>query len=389
MAKKINLDDLFSDGVDDEREVIPTGIRFVDPNLGGGLPSGVMVEAYGPEGSGKTSLGYCHIAEQQKRGNISVLFDAERSWNPSMGARYGIDTQHKNKKGNLTFRMTDKPEIKVMETLFSRIKIMLENMPEVRFIMVDSAAALAAQSVVDKTEGDQRNTDGMENARVFNGLLRDLDRWIAENGNNTTVYFVNHEKEVIGMGGGYGPPKTDTPLGRALKFYASFRLQFRKVKTEKVKHYDPLTKQTINSEDRLYIRVQATKNRYYPPFRPSTFIFDLGEGTGIDSVSTALAHAIAQGVIPVALNEPEMGKNGKLKKPTPKKGYWAVPKEYSVSGEPEEIHGLPKLTRYFEDNPKQFAKLEDYVVAHLADSGTRAVDEEDEDDDSNMIDLAD
>jgi RecA/RadA recombinase len=378
MAKaKVNIDDIFDEDVDEVRNIISTGLVIVDPALGGGIPQGVLGESFGPSGSGKTSLMYCHIAAQQKLGNNSVLIDAEGSWNPAMGARYGIDTKHVNKKGLKTFKLSSKAEMQVVENLFEAIKKILYNIPEVTFILVDSLAALSTLAAVAKKEGDQTNTDAMEKAARLSFYLRELKRWIADTGFNTTVVFINHEKEVIGMGG-YGPPKTDTPGGKALKFYSTFRLQHRLVKTEKVKYYDPVTKQEINKEDKLYIRVQAVKNREHAPFQPSTFVFDVGGGTGIDKVRTALAHAQAQGVITPALKEPEMGKNGKLKKAEEKKGYYTVPAEYSATGEDTEIHGMPKLVRYFEENSEAFNKMEQHVADNLDKSDAIELPDDDE-----------
>lgn len=392
MAKKITLDDMWDDDVDAARTVVPLGLKLCDPALGGGLPEGVLAELFGPSGSGKTSAGYLHIAQQQKRGAISVLIDAERSWNPTMGARYGIDTKHEVKiKGKMerTFRMSSKPEMKIIEELFERIKIMLYNMPEVRFILVDSLAALSTRKATEKKPEDQTNTDAMDRARVLSFYMRELDRWIADTGNKCTVAFVNHEKEMIGMGG-YGPPQTDTGGGKALKFYASFRLKFKLAKTEKVKVHDPVTGQDINKEDKLYIRMIAVKNRYFKPFVPATFVFDVGGGTGIDRVSTAMAHAIAQGVVTVALKEPEKGKDGKPKKAQPKKGYWAIPGEFSATGEPVEIHGKPKLKQYYEQNPEVFDRLEDHLAENLDKSSEVLVSPEDlEDDEGNLLDVSD
>lgn len=368
MAKKIDTSSFFDDDLDENRTIIPTGLKLVDPALGGGLPQGVLGEFFGPTGSGKTSLAYHHIAEQQKLGNICVLFDLERSWNPAMGKRYGIDTQHMNKKKQLTFKKSSKPEMKIIEVLFSRIKTMLYEIPEVTFMVVDSLAALSPQKATEKKEGDQTNTDALDRARLLSFYMRELDRWISDTGERTTVVFLNHEKEVLSMGPSYGPPKKSTGGGSALKFYSSFRLSFNQVKTDKIKVLDPVTNQEINKEDKLYIRVQAVKNRFHPPFQPATFVFDIGGGTGIDRISTALAHAYAQKAL--------------IKKP---KGHYVIPAAWSVSGEDEEVFGAPKMRAYYEASPDLFDKLEDHLAANLSKSGEVAMVDEDEDEDPDHI----
>lgn len=369
MAKKTDMSGFFDDDLDENRAIIPIGLKLVDPALGGGLPQGVLGELFGPTGSGKTSVGYLHIAAQQKLGNISILFDLERSWNPSMGARYGVDTKHVNKKKQPTFMKSSKPEMKIIEVLFSRIKTILYEIPEVTFILVDSLAALSPQKATEKKEGDQTNTDALDRARLLSFYMRELDRWISDTGETCTVAFVNHEKEVLAMGPSYGAPKKSTGGGSALKFYSSFRLQFNQVKTDKIKVHDPVTGQDINKEDKLYIRVQAVKNRFHPPFIPATFVFDIGGGTGIDRISTALAHAYAQKAI--------------VKKP---KGHYVIPAEWSISGKSEEIFGAPKMRAYYEEQPELFDRLEDHLAANLSGSDAQILGDV-EDDDDNMLDL--
>lgn len=367
--KKSTLGDLFEDDLDEERAIVSTGLKLVDPQLGGGLPQGVLGEFLGPTGSGKTSLAYTHIAEQQKLGNVSVLVDVECSWGNAMGARYGIDKHHTNKNGERTFYVTQNPELGIIEHLFARLKVFLYEHPEVTFIAVDSLAALSPQKATEKKAGDQTNTDALERARLFSFYMRELRRWIADTGQTCTIVFINHEREVVGMGG-YGPPKKDSGGGKALKFYATFRLQFAQVKTGKLKTYDPVTQQEFNSESKLYIRVQALKNRLYPPFRPATFIFDVGEGKGIDTVGTVLAHAEAQKV---------------FKKETG--GRFTIPPEWTHDGKEAKVHGMPKLYAYYEEHLAVLSKLEDHLAANLGKSAPVARPAEGMDD--NMSDMTD
>lgn len=356
------LNDLLDDDLFEDRVFIPTGVALVDPALGGGIPQGTLGEVFGPSGSGKTSLMYSHIAQQQKLGNVSMLFDAEDSWNRGMGARYGIDVEHVNKDGNRTFLKSSKPQIKIIETLFAAIKTLLYERHDVTFILVDSLAALTSSKSSERKENDQTNTDAMQRAQVLSVYMRDLVRWIADNGNRCTVVFINHEKQVIGMGG-YGPPQTDTGGGKALKFYSTFRLQFKLVKTDSVKVYDPVTKQEATKADKLYIRVQAVKNRVAVPFVPATFIFDVGEGTGIDVYTTALAHAVAQKLI-------KTGGGGQ---------YTILP-EYTASGEEIKLKGKDAVRSYYVENSEAFHKLESHLANNLSRSKEVVVGEvEDED----------
>lgn len=362
----VNLDDLFDDDLLFTREVIPTGIAFVDPVLGGGIPQGVLGEVFGPTGSGKTSLMYAHIAQQQKAGNVSVLFDTEGSWNPGMGARYGIDPEHVNAKGVKTFLKSSKPETQIIESLFAAIKAILYNRPDVTFILVDSLAVLTTKKVTERKDDDQRNTEAMARAAMLSVYLRDLLRWQSETGNKCSVVFVNHEKDVIGFNGN-GPVPTDTGGGKSIKYLSTFRLKFRLAMTETVEVKDPVTEQKHRKADKLYIRVEATKNRIAVPYKPATFIFDVGGGTGIDFISTALAHASAQGVITAGGG-----------------GYYTIPAEYSTTPDAEKelkIQGKVKLKRYFEENPDLFQKLEADLVANLSGSAEVVIEENEEDDD--------
>lgn len=362
------LSDLFDDDLSFEHVFVPTGVRLVDPALGGGIPKGVLGEVFGPTGSGKTSLMYAHMAQQQKLGNVSVLFDAEGSWNPGMGARYGIDVAHVNEAGNQTFLKSSKPEIKVVESLFAAIKTILYNRHDVTFILVDSLAALTSSKSTERKEGDQTNTDAMQRANVLSVYMRDLVRWIADNDDRCTVVFINHEKQVIGMTG-HGPPKTDTGGGVALKFYSTFRLQFKHVKTDNVKVFDPVTKQEATKADKLYIRVQAVKNRAAVPFVPATFIFDVGGGTGIDVHTTALAHAVAQKAI-------KAGGGG---------NYTLLP-AFTATGEEVKLKGKEAVRSYYAENVEAFEKLESHLAANLSQSKEVVISEDDDDGEEITVD---
>jgi recombination protein RecA len=348
-ADDADLLDFFNDGADEVRDIFPTGIELVDKPLGGGIPAGVMVEAYGPSMSGKTSIAYSVIGQIQKKGlGRTVLFDVEDSFNDDMGERCGIDKYHVDGEGQRTFNHSNSAEIRVIETLFARIKQILYTWPDVRFIVVDSVAGLVPEAMTEKGANIERT--GMLKAKRLADLLPELSRWLADTGNNASVYFVNHEKTVIAMGG-HGPPKTTTPGGVSLKFFASMRLEFRIAKTDKLDEYDPVTKQTTKKVDKLFVRVQATKNRFAPPYRPATFIFELGEG--IDQISSVLAHASAQG---------KLAEGGA--------GWATVDAAYTADGEPKKLQGLKKFKAYYLENPEAYEKLKAAVVRDLGTTGT-------------------
>lgn len=339
-----SLDDLFDSNVSEHRAIFPTGIAVLDPELGGGLREGTTIEAYGPPASGKTSVGYSTIGQIQKLElGMSVLFDCEGSWNPDMGARLGIDVDHTMPDGNLSFRVSSHPDIKIVEELFDRIKQILYGFPNVRFIMVDSLAALVPRALTTKKKDDQVTTTAMQRANLLATYMNELDRWIRETGSKTAVYFVNHEKEEIGFSG-HGPAKTNTPGGLAGKYLASMRLEFRLATQDWVEVVDPVTGQKTRRKGKQYIRVTATKNRFYPPHRPSTFIFDLGKG--IDSAYTAVLHAKAQKVFVVA-------------------GSWlTLPGEFT-GGEPVKKQSVDLMATYLEENPDVLSRLEEHVGQNL------------------------
>lgn len=366
------LEELFDDNLMDNIEVIPTGVAMVDPALGGGIPEGVLGEVFGPTGSGKTSLMYCHIAQHQKRGNVSILMDAEGSWNPNMGARYGIDVNHVNEAGQKTFRKMSDSGVLIAEQLLSRIKTILYGMPEVRFILVDSMAALSTEKQAEREDGEQGNTDAMQRAKVMYSGTKDIRRWIEDTGCKCSVVFINHEQEVIEMDNRAqrGPKKVTTPGGRGLKFFSTFRLRFEELtQKDRVKVYDPVTGYDVSKVDKVYIRVTAIKNRIATPFVPATFIFDVGGGTGIDTVSTGFAHAVAQKV---------------LKK---KGAMYTLPAEYTTEEKDLSLKGKEAVKQYYRDNPEPFGRLESHLAANLMKSREVFVSHEGEDEEDDDLTL--
>lgn len=347
--KTEDIEDIFDDA-SEKRRLYPTGIFSVDAKLGGGIPEGVSLEVYGPTGSGKTSLGYSTMGQIQKAGiGRVVLFDVEGSFNADMAIRCGLDEHHVNADGKLTFRKISQPAYKVIENIFSAIKQILYSYPDIKLIMVDSVAGTLPQDMT----GDDANLNrlGMLRAKLYTDYIPLLNQWIEDTGNQTTVLFVNHEKEDISFSG-HGPPKTTTPAGKALKYYASMRLEVRAAKTEKEDIYDPVADQKTKQVTKIYVRVQATKNRFFPPFRPATFIFNLkDEASGIDRVHTLIAYATAQDII---------HKGGG--------GNYTVPSEIS-GGSEIKCKGKDKLAVLLEENAEVYQRVEEEVVRFLNHGG--------------------
>ncbi len=352
--KDENLDDLFDDNLTDEREILPTGIVGLDYILDGGLRGGTSVEAYGPPASGKTSAGYSTIGQIQRLGlGMCVLFDVEGSWNPVMGKRLGIDTDHTMPNGKPSFRLSTSPEIKIIEELFDRIKKILYGFPEVRFIMVDSLAALVMRGVTEKDKDDNFQASHMQRANYLSVMGAELDRWIRDTGNKCCVYIVNHEKEEVGFGG-HGAKKTNTPGGRTTKYLASTRLEFRLATQDKVEVLDPITGQKIKKLTKQYIRVQATKSRFSVPMQPTTFIFDMGKG--IDRSFTAIMHAKAQGHVTVS-------------------GSWFTIPESVTGGAAIKAQGADKLAAMLDENPEALDRLEAAVAKNIAVSNEQVLED--------------
>lgn len=347
-----NFEDMFDDLNIGPRTKIPTGLPLLDRKLGGGIPDGVFVEAYGPPFCGKTSLGYSIMGQIQKQGlGRCVLFDIEESFNEEMALRCGLDPYHLDSNGDKSFYMTQKAEDKIIESVFNKIKKILYTMPSVRFIMIDSVAGMIPGDFVAADDKDTEITQryGMVRAGVFARLLPELQRWLSDTGSSTIIYFVNHEKEEVGFSG-HGPTKTTTSGGKSWKYIASMRLEFRIVKQEKLEKRDIVADQTIKETDRMYIRCQATKNRYGTPFKSSTFIFDVGEGgKGFDHVGTVLPHAYAMGLI---------NKGGG--------GNYTVPPALSHDGSEVKIKGGDTVVEYYENHPEAFSAVVEAVLANTS-----------------------
>ena len=289
-------------------ETIPTGALSLDLALGlGGIPKGRIIEIYGPESSGKTTVTLHMIAEVQKRGGIAGFIDAEHALDPVYAKNIGVDID------NLYISQPDCGEqaLEITETMVRSGAIDI--------VVVDSVAALVPKAEIDGDMGDSHV--GLQ-ARLMSQALRKLTAVISKS--NCTVVFINQLREKVGIM--FGNPETTTG-GRALKFYSSVRLDVRRIESLKQGG------EVVGNRT----RVKVVKNKIAPPFKEAEF--DIMFGEGISTVGDILDMAANVDIVS-------------------KTGAW-----YSYAGE-KIGQGRENAKQYLKDNPEICAEIDAKVRTH-------------------------
>ncbi|MCZ6117349.1 recombinase RecA [Campylobacter ureolyticus] len=302
---------------------ISTGSLGLDIALGiGGVPKGRIIEIYGPESSGKTTLTLHIVAECQKQGGVCAFVDAEHALDVKYAANLGVDTE------NLYVSQPDFGEqaLDIVETL--------ARSGAVDLIIVDSVAALTPKTEI---EGDMGDTHVGLQARLMSQALRKLAGVVHKMG--TTVVFINQIRMKIGMIG-YGSPETTTG-GNALKFYSSVRLDVRRIAT--LKQND----QSIGNR----VRVKVAKNKVAPPFKQAEF--DIMFGEGISKTGEIIDYGVKLDIID-------------------KSGAWFSYKADKLG------QGRENARNFLLQNPEISKEIENQILEHLGEQGILSSGDDDE-----------
>ena len=300
-------------------ETIPTGSISLDVALGmGGVPKGRIIEIYGPESSGKTTVALHMVAEVQKRGGIAGFIDAEHALDPAYAKNIGVDID------NLYISQPDNGEqaLEITETMVRS--------GAVDIIIVDSVAALVPKAEIDGDMGDSHV--GLQ-ARLMSQALRKLTAVISKT--NCVVIFINQLREKVGVM--FGNPETTTG-GRALKFYSSIRLDVRKTETLKAGG------EVVGNRT----RIKVVKNKIAPPFKEAEF--DIMFGQGISREGDILDLAVNVNIVD-------------------KSGAWFAYNNTKIG------QGRENAKQYLRDNPAVMAEIEKKVREHYGLAGDVVVPE--------------
>jgi recombination protein RecA len=316
-------------------ETISSGALTLDIALGGGLPKGRIIEIYGPESSGKTTLALHAIAEIQRSGGVAAFVDAEHALDPSYSAILGVDVE------NLLVAQPDSGEAAL------EIVDQLVRSAAVDIVVIDSVAALVPRAEI---EGDIGDTHVGLQARLMSQAMRKITGNIAKSG--CTVIFLNQLRQKIGVT--YGSPEVTTG-GTALKFYASVRLDIRRIQT---------LKKANEGEYGIRAKVKVAKNKVAPPFRIAEF--DIIFGKGIPNIGCIVDLAEETGIIN-------------------RRGAW-----YSYEGD-NIGQGRDNTIKYLEENPEFSVKIDQLlrnklVEGAIVSAGLAVPSEEDDDDDDDSSD---
>lgn len=306
-------------------EVIPTGSVALDIALGiGGLPRGRVVEIYGPESSGKTTVALHAVAEAQRKGGIAAFIDAEHALDPEYAKKLGVDTDA------LLVSQPDTGEqaLEIMD--------MLIGSGALDIVVIDSVAALVPRAEIEGEMGDSHV--GLQ-ARLMSQALRKITGRLAQS--KTTAVFINQLREKVGVF--FGSPETTTG-GKALKFYSSVRIDIRRIETLK-EAGNPVGNRT---------RAKLVKNKMAPPFKQAEF--DILYGEGISREGGLLDMGVEHGIVR-------------------KSGAW-----YTYDGD-QLGQGKENSRRFLKDNPDLAVEIEDRIKATL---GIGAENQEDGDEEVEL-----